>query len=128
VHQGTTFRLAKVDDHLWVVLSDPARFPDKVVIASFTTEEYYEEKTCVVESNEHPWELTHRSCVAYEFARVRTLAELFQLRDKGLLQELQHNVSQALLQKIFACAPNSPGLKDNVAEVLEAQGYINLDD
>jgi hypothetical protein len=128
VQQRTTFRLTQVDDHLWVLLSDPNQFPDEVVIASFTTEERYAEKTCVIESNEPPGGLTHRSCVAFEFAKVVTLKQLFGFKDTGLLQIQRDLISPTLLQKIFASVPNSTGIKDHVAETLEAQGYIRFDE
>ncbi len=128
MQQRSTFRLTQVDDHLWVVLSDPARFPDAVVIASFTTESRYHEKTCVVEANEHPGGLTHRSCIAFEFARVVSLNQLLGFKDTGLLRTQPDPISPALLQKIFASVPNSIGIKDHVADTLVAQGYVTLDE
>jgi hypothetical protein len=128
VEPGTTFVLEdqRVDKHLWVVLSDPEQFPDAVVIVSFTTMREGSEATCVVEPNEHPGWLTHQSCVAYKFAKVVTLEQLFALKISGKLKVLPDKVSPALLTRIFASTPNSPGIEDKIAEVLEEQGYINL--
>jgi hypothetical protein len=128
VQQRTTFRLTQVDDHLWVVLSDPAKFPNEVVIASFTTEAGYPEKTCIVEPNEHPTGLTRRSCIAFEFARVVSLEQLYGFKDTGLLKIQTDPITPALLQKIFDSVPDSSGIKDNVADTLITQGYVTLDD
>ena len=128
MQQRTTFRLTQVDDHLWVVLSDPAQFPKEVVIASFTTEARYPEKTCIVEQYEHPAGLTHRSCIAFKFAQVLSLEQLYGFKDTGLLTIQSDPISVALLKKIFDSVPNSNGIKDNVADTLIAQGYVTLDE
>ena len=128
MEQGTTFVLEdkRIDKHLWVVLSDPEQFPDTVVIVSFTTLREGSEATCVVETNEHPGWLTHQSCVAFKFARVVTLEQLFALKISGKLKVQADKVTPVLLSRIFESAPNSTGIDDKVAEILEKQGYINL--
>ena len=115
MQQRTTFRLTQVDDHLWVVLSDPSQFPHEVVIASFTTEARYPEKTCIVEQNEHPTGLTHRSCIAFEFARVVSLDQLYGFKDTGLLK-IQLIPFLPLRCKRYSTACPTDGIKDNVAD------------
>src|SRR5438067_1365495 len=89
---GTTFLLAKeheiIDNHLWVILSDPQTFPDQVVIVSVTTHAPKKDQACVIEQNEHPW-VTHRSCISFAHSKVVTRDFLLERKDKGsiLLRE-----------------------------------------
>ena len=72
--------------------------------------------------------MTHRSCIAFKFAQVLSLEQLYGFKDTGLLTIQSDPISSALLQKIFDSVPNSNGIKDNVADTLIAQGYVTLDE
>jgi hypothetical protein len=74
VNAGDAFyiRDRSVDTHLWVVISDPLKDPNRVVLVSVTTFETYKEGVCLVRPGDHP-RITHESCVAYQEARMTTL-------------------------------------------------------
>jgi hypothetical protein len=103
---GATFVLAEehqdIDDHLWIVLSDPALDPNKVLLVSLTTHKPHKDQACLVQPSEHPW-VRHPSCVAYDFARVVTLEALKQLRYSGKVQ-MREPLSPALLLRVRRCA------------------------
>ena len=120
---GFTF-LTDVDRHLWIVLSDPIRDPDRVVIVSITTLAPHKEQTCIVHRGEHPW-VTHDSCVAFRFARIVSSTLLVESRYKGLLQ-LQEPLSAALLTHIRESSARSTGLPIEVADILIEQGLLDL--
>jgi hypothetical protein len=40
---GTVFLRTGADNHTWVVLSDPARYPDQVIIVNWTNYETWKE-------------------------------------------------------------------------------------
>lgn len=118
-----TFRLPMVDDHLWVVLSDPKMYPDKVVCVHFTSGG---DDTCLVKRSEHSLGLTHDSCMGYRFAKIFSLKNLYKFKDEGLLRVEPHCVPNALLERIRRSAGNAKKMDDEVVEVLVDQGYIDL--
>jgi hypothetical protein len=53
---GDTFYISDrgVDTHLWVVISDPDRDAERVVLVSMTTYEGYKEAVCLLDVGDHP--------------------------------------------------------------------------
>lgn len=94
---GDTFLLVnkKLDDHLWVILSDPQKDTRQILIVSLTTAAPHKESVCLLQAGEHPW-VTHETCVAYNTARLVTLANLHAWKDAGHL-EMQAPLSAGLL-------------------------------
>lgn len=125
MNEGDTFVLKNqdVDDHLWVILSDPAADGKRVLIVSITTHEDHKDQACIIEANEHPWP-TRRSCVAYNFARTTSRDKLFQLRDAGML-EMKDPVSKALLTRMRVQAGASVTISIEHFDVLEEQGLVD---
>jgi hypothetical protein len=123
VEAGMTFRLSYLDEHLWVILSDPEKYPDKVVCVNFTSGG---DDTCLVKRSEHPLGLTHDSCIGYQFAKVIPLKNLYKLKDVGHLQLEPDRITQVLLERIRQSAGNAKLMDDEVADTLIEQGYIDL--
>ena len=113
-----------VNDHLFVVISDPTKTPDQVLLVSVTTYRDYKEDTCLLNANEHPW-IHHLSCIAYDRARFRSNAELDQVRDAGLLR-MYPPFSDLLLRRIWAGAAESTKLEDQYADLLIEQGFLDI--
>ena len=76
MNSGDTFLLddRAIDDHLWVVISDPNKDEDRILIVSLTTAACYKERACIIQASEHPW-VRHETCVAYDKARVVSLVD-----------------------------------------------------
>jgi hypothetical protein len=127
---GTTFFLVEeqkvVDSHLWVVVSDPHRFPEQLVIVSVTTLKEHKDQACVLKRGCHPC-ITHTSCVAYNLAKVVSLAQLLQCKDAGVIS-LQEDITPDLLAQIRNRAGDSTLMEPDVAEILIEQGIIDLED
>jgi hypothetical protein len=119
---GDTFLLSQVDDHLWVVLSDPDRDADRVLVVSVTTWRDGKDPACMVERGEHPF-VTHRSCLAYVEARVLSRDNFFTFKDGGLLKSHQR-VSPELLARMREGAARSGNLKPALLEILRQQGLV----
>ena len=123
---GSTFLLSEehqdIDKHLWVVLSDPTKNDREVLIVSLTTHKPHKDQACIVDPGEHPW-VTHKTCVAYDFARTLSLEQLKELRYSGSIQ-LNEPVSKALLARIRQSAGNSVRLKMKYADLLIDQGLL----
>jgi hypothetical protein len=111
-----------VDTHLWVVISDPARDAERVVMVSMTTYEAYKEDVCLLDVGDHP-RITHRTCIAYNQARMTTLARLTALRDGGQLS-VQAPISAEILERIRAGVSRSRQIKYKYVEILLDQGVI----
>ena len=121
---GDTFFLTDrtVDTHLWVVISDPERDAERVVLVSVTTFEPHKEAVCLLEVGDHPT-ISHKSCIAYNETRMTTLAMLNGLRDRGHLRD-QGPVSEVLLARARAGVSRSTRIKYKYIEILLDQGCI----
>lgn len=125
MNAGDTFyvRDRSVDTHLWVIISDPERDSECVVIVSVTIYEPHQEDVCLLNAGEHP-RVTHQSCVAYNEARTITLDQLTSLRDEGKLS-VQSPVSASILSKIRAGVSRSRRIKAQYLEWLLDQGVTD---
>jgi hypothetical protein len=103
---GKTFKILGHDDHLWMVITDPKRNPDVVVLVNFTGWQIIHDKTCVVEIGEHEF-ITKRSVVYYPEPLFKKLATL-QKDDKYGLLQYRADLSSELLKRIQLGALASP--------------------
>jgi hypothetical protein len=126
VRAGETFVLTNqgVDNHLWVVVSDPAVNQDRVLLLSITTLAAHKEQICPVGSSDHPW-VRHPSCVSYEHAKIVSLSNLLSLRVAGQFR-VDTPVSPELLERIRKGVADSTRIPMECAEVLEEQGLIDI--
>lgn len=111
-----------VDTHLWVILSDTIKDPQRVVMVSITTFESYKEATCLLDSGDHP-RIIHKSCVYYQETRMTTLKQLDQLRDGGALS-VQPPVSAEILARIRDGVSRSRTIKAKYIDILIEQEVI----
>jgi len=119
---GDTFLLAQADIHLWVVLSDPDKDPDRIVLVSLTTLTPDKEPACLLVRGEHPW-VKHDTCVFYQGARLAALKELYKLKDAGLLKP-QEPLSEHVLLRIQKNGGDSTW-DDVYADILIEQGLLD---
>ncbi len=121
---GNTFYIRDrgVDTHLWVVISDPDRDPVRVVMVSMTTYEDYKEDVCLLDVGDHP-SIRHKTCIAYNEARMTTLETLNTLIGGGYLS-MQPPVSEAVLWRIRAGVSKSTRIHYKYIEVLLDQEVI----
>ena len=122
VSGGDTFLPAKPYNHLYVVISDPAKDGSRVLLVSLTTFKPKEETCCMVNKGEHPF-VQHRSCVRYKDARVASVSELTKLLQGSLLTK-HESVSAELLARIRAGACQSEHLPEECRRLLQEQSLI----
>lgn len=113
---------ASYDSHLWMIISDPKRDSERLLIVNFTSWEEWKDQACVVNVNDHPY-LRHRSCINYPGAKLVSLAQLHQLKDSGLLK-LDAPLSAELLGRIRKAVADSK-MKMEYANLLLEQGVID---
>ena len=121
---GDTFLLAKrgINDHPFVIISDPAQNPTQVVTANFTSWRPDEDQSCILERGEHRL-ITHRSCVYYD-NRQLTQAQYQHWLETGAIVP-QDPVSVELLQRILNGAAISPFIPLGNKQILVDQGLID---
>ncbi|MFI5460885.1 MAG: hypothetical protein ACHRXM_36200 [Isosphaerales bacterium] len=121
---GDTFyiRDRSVDAHLWVVISDPEKDAERVVIVSMTTYENYKEDACLLDVGDHP-RISHKTCIAYNEARMTALEKLIALRDGGQLS-MQALLSPEVLARIRNGVSKSTKINYKYIEFLLDQGVI----
>ena len=123
---GDTFRLVGVADrHTWVVLTDPDKDPNQILIVSFTSfaPGIGMDESCVVEMNEYSI-LSNKSCIFYEDIKELSLANLEVLVKAGRMQN-RKPVPAVLLQRIRDGAVISDDCKEKYKQVLLKQGLIS---
>ena len=111
-----------VDSHLWVVVSDPDRDPERVVMVSMTTYEDYKEDAYLLDAGDHP-RVSRKTCIAYNEARMTTLEHLNALSAKGRLV-VRDPVSPEVLKRIRDGASRSRNIKYKFIEILIEQEVI----
>jgi hypothetical protein len=124
VNQGTTFLRTDSDKHLWIVLSDPTRAADQVLLVNMTTLDERKEQICVLNVGDHPW-ITHATCINYGDAVLTTLDKLLSAKDAGALK-LQDPLAAHVLQRILAAVPASERIALEYAELLQQQGFVEF--
>jgi hypothetical protein len=100
VKAGDTFALKDkaVDSHIWIVISDPEADAERVLFVSMTSHDITKENVCLLDVGDHPF-IKHKTCIAYEFAKVAPLKTLVELRTQGLLV-MSQPISVELLDRI----------------------------
>jgi hypothetical protein len=121
---GDTFYVLDraVDTHLGVVISDPEKCAERVVMVSMTTHEDYKEDVCLLDAGDHP-KISHKTCIAYNEARMTSLGRFTRLRDDGHLS-IQPPVSDKVLSRIREGVSKSKMIKYKYVELLIDQGVI----
>ncbi len=119
---GSTFLLTQADKHLWVILSEPKKNSEVVLLVSVTTLRTHKDQSCVITRGEHPF-ITHDSCVFYEDARDASLTQLYALKDAGLLC-MRESFSDGLLARVREGARITGELKLKYLQLLEDQNLI----
>jgi len=126
---GDTFiaRDPRVDDHLQIVISDPAQDPARVVLVSLTSydqfaHEMYKDASCLLYPADHPW-IEHATCVSYRDGRVVSDEHLDDAVAKGLLEKLEP-VRDDVLKRIFEGAERTDELPNKCRQILEEEGFI----
>ena len=113
-----------IPSHLWVVLSDPAIDPDNVVIVNLTDSNSHHDHSCLLNASDHSGVFTKPSCIAYQFAKVTSVAVVTQALKQGLLRA-KKPVPTAAFQKIINGAQETDELRNAPREILREQLLIS---
>lgn len=120
---GDTFVTPDMDDHLWIVLSDPTLERDRLVVVCFLSWQEYHDQSCIVRPGEHPF-VRHDTCVNYAGATTVADTVLEKLKAQGKLK-LKDPVSPELLERIRRSAENSDSIPTGCYQILREQGFVS---
>jgi hypothetical protein len=118
---GETFLLPGLDDHLWMVISDPVKTPEELVVVCFLSWQPQYDQACVLEAGDHPF-IKHSTCVNYPGARVVSDAKLESLKAGGALRT-KDPLSTHLLARIRESAANAD-IPTECYDALRRQGLV----
>lgn len=110
-----------VGRHLWVIVSDPAK-DSRVAIVNLSTQPTPGTSSRQVAAGEHP-SVTRPSCVRYELARLTPAQKVSEGLAKRVLSSTK-SAPPALVKKLQALLGESDRTKNEVKELLRAQGLI----
>jgi hypothetical protein len=120
---GTVFLRSGEDKHFWVVLSDPAKDKDRVLVVNWTTHADYKEQTCILEPGEHRC-LTRRCCVYYTGASIEKLDSLQYAELCNNITVFNEPLAAEILQRIRDGAAKSDNILKAGPTLLREQGFI----
>jgi hypothetical protein len=119
---GTIFLRSGDDNHTWVVLSDPVKDAERVLVVNWTTLEAYKEQTCILEAGEHAC-ISRRSCVYYIGARIEQLSSL-QYAEMCNNILVRGRLNDQVLQRIREGAAKSDNILKAGPDLLREQGFL----
>jgi hypothetical protein len=113
-----------LDGHLCVILSDPTRDPNNVLIVAVTTWENYKDDSCMLDTGDHPF-ITHLSCIAYDILpHPVSLEKLETLLTKHIIKKRQP-LDAHVLEKVLAGARDTRFLPNLFHKVMLEQNLID---
>ena len=125
-NQGDMFEVAErdpaLDNHLHIVLSDPAKDPTRVIVVNLTSWKPGKDSTCIIPGDAHP-RIKNRSCIPYHFAKMMSLSDLERLFGAGLIR-LCSALQPELVKKILKGAAATDDMPTDCQDVLHQQGLI----
>jgi hypothetical protein len=120
---GAVFRYRLGDSlgHIYFVLSDPAKYPNEVIIVNLTSVQPPRrmDRTCLVREGEHP-EVRHESFAFYQRIRISNLANLQRQERTGIIQLLE-SCHPDLLERLRLGIPQSRRTPLDVAAAFRRQ-------
>jgi len=121
MNAGDTFLIPTLDDHLWIVISDPALDPVNVVLVCLLSWRPHHDQACILEQGDHAF-VKHSTCVQYPWARTVADARLEELKRDGTLR-LKDPLSANILERIRISAANGD-IPTGCFDILRRQGFV----
>jgi len=121
---GDTFLLvnSRINEHCFVVISDPRKNPDQIVTVNFTSYDVKKDQSCIVERDEHPF-VKHRTCIYYRNNLLRLVNYNRFLASGDIVPHAP--VDQTLLRRILDGAAVSSFIPLENRKILVEQGLIS---
>lgn len=126
LRQGDTFWISSSGpasvEHLHVVISDPEKNADQIVVVPFTTLESWKDDSCIIHRGEH-CAVKHDTCVDYRRGDVLSERDITDA-DKTKSIRWSEAVSKALLERILDGANETKYLPSICDKILADQELL----
>lgn len=122
---GDTFVASdpRLENHLWVVISDPDVNSNEVLIVNVTTYTSDQEGACILQPGDPPF-IKRKSCIYYRGAQLNPDWQLERLLSNGSLKH-KEPVTPDILARIREGAGQSHWIREECRKILELQGHID---
>jgi len=114
----------KWKSHLQMVISDPAKDPERVVLVNMTSAHngIAIDDSCILEKGDHP-DVLHRSYITYARLRIPTAKSIMDAVSAKVFQA-SFDLSPHLLKRIQRGLIASPFATSKAKDILQAQGLV----
>lgn len=110
--------------HPWVILSEPETDPNNVVIVNLTDAVGWDDRSCVLDVEDHPAVFTKPSCIAYRNANITSVDRLEEAKSLGLIF-MKPPIPDQTLRKILDGVTESGELPNAHRAILRMQFLIS---
>jgi hypothetical protein len=110
--------------HPWVIISDPEQDEDNVLIVNLTDADAHFDDSCILTPDDDRQNVKKRSCIAYHFAKVTSIALLNRVDGQGGIFN-KGQLSEGVMQKILNGAYESDELHGKHRDLLRRQRLID---
>ena len=110
---GSTFQ----SNHLYVVISDPAKHSGKCVLVNLTTQRAASDTTCVLVAKDFPSFIHHPTVFNYSDAILADVASIEKIINEGLVRS-HPDMEARVLQRVVAGALSSPAFPTGLKKYL----------
>lgn len=121
---GDTYIITRAGAHLIVILSDPAKYPDRIVVANLTSWKANKDQSCILKPGDHPW-IKHKTVVNYRLSKITTMDILKRQIKFNMISVDSEPVTPQVLNKIIAGAGKSRMIPTGVKNALKSMGLLS---
>jgi hypothetical protein len=110
--------------HAWIILSDPSKFPQQIVVANLTTcyGSRTEDRSCILNTGDHPF-VNRETRIEYARAKLETLGSLIVQQSTNILRFIEP-ASEALIARVLKGAETTGRIPGEVEAALISQKLI----
>ena len=128
MQQGDTFWAKNVgdgvDEHLLIVISDPDKNPNQLVLVTLTTWERDKDDSCILKQGDHPF-VKHDTSVKYDgYNKILPSAATIELLLSQDKLKRREPLRPEILEKILDGANDTRFLTNRQLRILDEQGLI----
>jgi len=126
---GAVFRLVTgADKHAKIIISDPEKYPDKVLFVGMTRWDPHEDQSCILLKDEHSTCVVPRTCITYSRGNAKASNTDLDAMVKAGLIKVFEPVSVELLARIRNGAMSSQRTPKDFKGMLAEQGLVTAGD
>lgn len=120
---GDTFRFRANDPHLWLIISDPEKDRNQVLLVNVTSWRRDKEQSCLLGPEDHP-QIEHNSCIYFVGSRLVADSHLSHLYNTDRIV-LHEPLREDVLRRVREAAAVSRTMKIDHRQILFDQQLVD---